>query len=621
MVYRFDDYLADPETWRLSRDGQEVHVEPVVLKLLIYLIENRERLVPRQELMETVWGDTVISESALTKAVARLRKALQDDSATHRYLETVRSKGYRFVAAVEEIDGPADADMPYRRLRPGTAGQALLAAAAVVMLATVAGFWLGRPQFEPDPAAVRSIAVLPLENLTGDPGRDYFVEGLQDLLITRLSQLPGLRVTSRQSTVRYRGSELPVADIVRELGVDALVEGSLLRQEGTIELTIQLIDGRRDTHLWAERYTRETPYVFSLIADVVNSIGTEIGTGPVPPEEAAFVDARMAPVDARAIDAYALGIAHLDRFSRDGIRTAINQLETAVAIEPKFAIAWGQLAVAHAIHALFGFAEPRESIDKSQAAALQAIEADDRVAIGHSALGWTRMWTGHFDDACQSFAEALRINASAHYAMHGDADCLMLAGRMDENVARIREIQLVSPFHAMHNLPLCSHLFMARRFDEAIAAAQDVHARNRQLSLHWFFALVYWQQGRLDKALEAERLELEHRGDAVLLAALDEGLAAAGPTGAMRSMAEALVNRAQESYVNPFFVGEVYARAGRVDEALHWLEQAAEHGSYNMTYLAFWPPFDVLRDDSRFQDLLIRVYGDRAEEIRRAAMR
>ena len=289
----------------------------------------------------------------------------------------------------------------------------------------------------------------------------------------------------------------------------------------------------------------------------------------------------------------------------------------AVAIEPKFALAWGQLAFAHAAHALFGFAEPRDSTEKWQAAALQAIEVNDRVAIGHSALGWARMYTGNFDGACESFAEALRLDPSAPFAMHGDADCLMLDGRMDKNIARIREIQLVSPFSAMHNLPLCSHLFMARRFDEAIAVTKDVQARNRQLSLHWFLALVYWQQGRFDKALEAERLELEQRGDTVLLAAFDEGFDTAGRTGALRSMAEALVDRAHESYVNPFFIGETFARAEMADEALHWLGQAVEHGSYNVTYLAFWPPFDVLRDDPRYQDLVERVYGDRAPEIRR----
>ena len=617
-MYRFDEFLVDPKTWKLSRDGREVHLEPVVLKLLIYLIENRERLVTRQELMDTVWGDTVISESALTKAVARLRKALGDDSATHRYLETVRSRGYRFVADVEEIESPNQHNLAPGKGHATILRRALLAsAAAILALVIVAVFWPGTLQYEtPEKEIIRSLAVLPLNNLTGDPEQDYYVDGLHDILVTELSQTRSLRVTSRQSTSRYRNSDLPTTEIARELGVDAIVEGSLLREGNRIEVTVQLIDGRSDEHLWAQRYTREAPYVFDLISEVANAIDAEI-TAKLPQEGDRLTHERMGPLDPRAIDAYALGVAHLDRFNRDGIRTAIGQFQTAVAIEPKFALSWGQLAVAHAMDALFGFTPPHESIEKWQAAALKAIEADDQVAIGHSALGWARMYTGDFDGACESFAQALRLNPSAPYAMHGDADCLMLDGRMDENVARIREISRVSPFSAMHNLPLCSHLFMARRFDEAVSATKDVQVRNRQLSLHWFLAMVYWQQGRFDEALEEERLELEQRGDTVLLAALEEGFDAAGPTGAMSAMAEALVARAQESYVNPFTIGETFARAEMVDEALHWLDQAAGHGSYNMTYLAFWPPFDVLRGDPRYQDLVERVYADRAPEIRR----
>jgi len=616
-VYRFDDFLADPETWRLSRDGQEIHLEPVVLKLLIYLIEHRERLVTRQELMDTVWGDTVISESALTKAAARLRKALGDDSATHRYLETVRKQGYRFVAEVEEIEREDQLDRP--RWNIGAAA-VLAGIASIVALIMLAVFWpFASEQETPHEVTIRSLAVLPLSNLTGDAGQDYYVDGLQDLLITELSQLPGIRVTSRQSTVRYRGSQLPTADIAAELGVDALVEGSLLREGSEIEVTIQLIDGQSDVHLWAERYTGKTPYVFDLISDVAQSIGAEIGAVNASPTTESLAHFRISPVDPRAVDAYALGTMNLDRFTRDGIRAAIDQFETAVTIEPKFALAWGQLGAAHAMESLFGYAPPQESREKLRAAELQAIEADGQVSIGHSGLGWAHWWSGEFDDACESFAEALRLNPSAPYAIHGDADCLLFDGRIDESLVRLRELLTVSPFSAMHSMPLPSHLYVARRFDEAITAATAMQTRTPQFSMHWFLAKVYWEQGFFDKALKEERLELERRGDRVLLAALEEGLDAAGPTGAMRAMAETLVARATESYVDPYDIGETFARAGMIDEALFWLNQAVEYRSYEITYLAFWPHLDILRDDPRYQDQLERVYGPRVQDIRRAA--
>ena len=606
-MYRFDDFLADPETWRLTQAGQEIHLEPVVLKLLVYLIANRTRLVTRDELMDTVWGDTVISESALTKAVARLRKALDDDSAAPRYLETVRSRGYRFVAEVEEIEQQDSLDSASGKTRPRAVRRGLVAgAAAVVVLIVLTVSWLRGPQVEtPQAEAIRSLAVLPLSNLTGDPEQGYYVDGIQDLLITELSQLPGLRVTSRQSTKRYRDSHLPATDIAKELGVDALVEGSLLREGSKIEVTIQLIDGRRDEHLWAERYARDTSYVFDLVSDMARAIGTEID-----PARAPSVSDRMAvPFDERASEAYFRGLKHLDGLVRDEAQYAIEQFQEAVAIEPEFALAWGHLSVAHLIQGMQGFAPPREALEQARAAALRAVEVDSRSPIGHASIGWVGLWTGDLERGCESLKEALRLNTSAPYVIHGDADCLMFAGHMDESIARMRELVMLNPFSAIHSGALAYHLFLARRHEESIAAVEAARERIPGFSAHYTLARVYWVQGEFDKALEAERLEFEWRGDTVLLAALEEGLDAAGPTGAMRAIAEALVVRSNESYVDPFEIGKTFARAGMVDEALHWLNRAVEYGSYEITHLAFRPDLDVLRDDPRFKDLLERVYG------------
>jgi TolB-like protein len=567
-VYRFDDFVVDPEAWRLTRDGREIHLDPVVLKLLIYLIANKDRLVTRQELMDTVWGDTVISESALTKAVARLRKALGDDAATHRYLETVHSQGYRFIASIEEKN-------------------------------------------------IRSLAVLPLNNLTGDPEQDYYADGLHDLLITELYKLPLLGVTSRQSTIRYRNSRQPMPDIAAELGVDALVEGSLLRKEGAIELTFQLIDGRNDKHIWAERFEHETPGILNMITDVANALGVAVGVTPVSSEDAETGQSRVAPIDPRAIDAYALGTAHLEWGSRNGLRTAIGQLETAVEIEPQFAQAWLKLALANAMEGMFGFAPAREALELTRAAASRAVEADDQFSGGYTALGVTQLWTGDIDGACQLFRKALRLNPSDNLAIHGEADCLMFRGRVEESLDRLRELAAMSPFSIFDNFPLATHLYMARRYDEAIDTAKAMHARLPQFSLHRFFSRAYWQQGRFEKALEEERQEFKRLGDTVLLEALGAGLATSGPAGAMRAMGEALAARATETYVEPFIIAGAFARAGRVDETLYWLEKAFENGSYEMHYMAFWPHLDFLQNDERYQDLADRVYGPYVQDIRK----
>jgi TolB-like protein len=557
--------------------------------------------------MDTVWGDTVISEAALSKAVARLRKALEDDPSNPRYLETVHSQGYRFIARIEKSDPPDDGAL---RQRKASRRRILTGVAAFIVLGLLSAWWM-RASME-DRALVddiESLAVLPLSNLTGNPEQDYYADGLQDILITELSKIRDLRVTSRQSTKRYRDSQLPAPEIAKELGVDALVEGSLLRDGSRIEVSIQLIHGQSDEHIWAGRYARETPYVFDLVTEVARVIGTEIASATVPSGSQIPGHAITGPVDQQAIEAYALGLMHMDRFTSDGIRFAIEHFQEAVSIEPSFALAWGNLATAHAMYALHGFAPPRESIEKARAAALQAISSNNQFYIGHSTLGWVRLWTGDFDGACQSFEEALRLNPSAPYALHGDADCLMLEGRMEESVSRTRELLLVGPFSAMHNRPLAFHLFIARRYDEAISAAQQAQVRVPGFSMNWLLAQIYWTQGHLDKALEAERQGLEQRGDMVLLTAFEEGLNVAGPRGAMRAVAETLVTRASESYVEPFDIAEFFVKALAVDEALFWFDKAVEHGSFETTYIAFRPDFDVLRGDARYWNLLERVYG------------
>lgn len=611
-VYRFDNFVVDPGSWKLTCDGEEVHLEPVVLKLLIYLIFHRDRLVTRQELMDTVWGDTVISESALTKAAARLRKALRDDSGHPKFLETVHSQGYRFIAAVEEAEHTGNSDLPPPTARQRVASAAPLAVAGLVVIAVLLlVIWDRVPDGNRVAAQpIRSLAVLPLSNLTGDPAQDYFADGLQDILITELSQIQGLRVISRQSMKRYRSSELAAMDIAAELGVDALVEGSLLGAGSEVVLTIQLVDGRSDEHHWAEHYERETGRLFDLAADIARAIGTTVGLAS--PER--LPGERIDIVDTRAIDAYSLGLKHLDQFTPGDLRTAIEQLELATDIEPRFALAWGQLAAAYALSSMYGFAPPRESIEKARAAAQQALLADPKFSIGHSALGWVRLWTGEFGAACASFAEALRLNPSAPYALHGEADCLMHQGRWDESIDRLRELMLVSPRSTMPSRALGYHLFLAGRYDEAIEAVMAMRARNDGLLLHYLLAWIYWDLGEFDKALEEERLELERRGDTALLAALDTGLASGGPFGAMRAMAEALVERSAEAYVDPFEIGKTFARAGMVDEALDWLNKAVDFGSYEIFYLALRPDFDVLRGDPRYDTLLERVYGQQVPQ-------
>ena len=605
--YRFDDFLVKPEAWNLYRDGQVIHLEPTVLKLLVFLIGNRDRLVTREELMDTVWGDTVVSESALSKAVARLRKALDDDPRAPRYIETVHSKGYRFVAEVEEteVDAAATPTLPaFGRYLVITVILAGLLLALVLLFGWDVFDKSAEQTAGQGPDQIESLAVLPLVNLAGTPDQDYFVEGLHEVLITELSKISGLRVISRQSTMRFGGSEWSLPAIAGELGVDALVEGSALLVGERVQVTAQLINGRTDEHIWAQTYERDARDVLGLLSEVADTISTEIESNLQKP--ASQRRTPIGPVDPLASEAYLRGLYHLNRFDLHSLKKALVRFEEAIAVEPGFALAWGGLAATNLMLAYYGQESPREAILQARVAALEALKLDEQSFSGHSAMGWVRLFAWDWPGAGQSFEEALRLNPNDSMTLHGYADYLMLTGRPEDGLAQIRHARLIDPFSPISNIPVPFHLYMMRRYDEALAEIAQIQERIPGNAMHQLLALIYWQQGRMEEALEQERQVLLQRKDLDLLAALDRG-EARSPQAAMLAMAETLVSRSANTYVDPYTIAVTFARAGQPGETLDWLAAAVERGSLELMYIRFRPEFDSLRDDPRFAELVQRL--------------
>lgn len=606
--YRFGDFAVDREAWQLVRAGREVHVEPTVLKLLVYLIEHRDRLVAKDELLDTVWGDTVVSESALSKAIARLRKALGDDPSRPKYVETVHSLGYRFVGEVREAEesaGKVSAGVTTRRGRR----VAVVAAGLLGLLAVLIGldlFELQTRLLGPSEAPqIASLAVLPLDNLAGDPAQDYFVEGLHDVLITDLSKISGLRVISRQSTMRYKASDKPLPVIAKELNVDALVEGGALLLDGKVKVNAQLINGQTDEHVWAQTYDRDLRNVMALLGEIAQAISDEIQVSlrPIEAERLAIADS----VDPAANDAYLRGLYHVNSFTAADLSKALDYFNQAVAIDPDFAPAWSGLGAAHLIIAYAGHEPPREAVTRARVAALRALELDDQFFAGHAALGWVRLFTGDWPGAGQAFEEALKLNPNHATTLHGYADFLMLTGRLEDSLVQVRRARSIDPFTPASSLPVPAHLFMMRRYDESIAEAREFLEHNPDYPLHWLLALVYWQKGMLDDSLAAYRENLAKAGDTALMEALEQGYAESGPRAAMHSVATEMAKRSETEYVDPFKIASTYAQAGDIDLAFEWLEQAVDRGSLELIYIGFRPDFDGLRDDPRYAVLLQRL--------------
>ena len=606
--YRFDEFVVDLEAWQLLHSGNIVHLEPTVLKLLVFLIENHDRLVARNELLDSVWGETVVSESALSKAIARLRKALGDDASRPKYIETVHSLGYRFITRVQVIEPPGKKRV-FRVKSRRTVYGALVAAVLLVIAVILFSLHLfdiqtGIPGTEEAPR-IRSLAVLPLDNLAGDPEQDYFVEGLHDVLITDLSKISGLKVISRQSTMRYKASNKTVAEIASELNVDALVEGGALLLGEQVKVTAQLIHGQTDEHIWAETYDRDLRDVLALLGEIARTISDEIEISLRPEDEKRLTS--KGPVDPAANEAYLRGLYFFNRFNVEDFQESLGYFEQSIDIDPGFALGWSGLAAAHLLIAYFGNEPPIEAVMLARVAALKALELDDQLFAGHAALGWVRLFSRDWPGASQSFEEALRLNPNHAMTIHGYADYLMLSGRLEESLVQVRRAQALDPLTPSSNLPVPNHLYMMRHYDESISEAQELLKTDPDYPVSWLLALVYWQKGMLQESLAEYRKTLTRMNDTGLLDALARGNAESGPRGAMLAVADEMAARSKLDYVDPFRVSSAYARAGNVNRAFEWLERAGDRGSLELIYLGLRPDFDVLRSDPRFEILMQRL--------------
>jgi len=606
--YHFGGFIIDLEAWQFSHLGQAVHLEPTVLKLLIYLIENRHRLVLKRELLDTVWGDTYVSESALSKAVARLRKALEDDPHRPKYIETVHALGYRFIADVRDVEQPVEnVPIQAKHRRGAIAAMVFAGALAITILlfsSELSDLWNQEPGTE-KPPQIRSLAVLPLVNLSGDPEQNYFVEGLHEALVTDLSKISSLKVISRQSSMHYKTSSKLVPDIAQELNVDALVEGSVLLLGDRVRVTAQLIRGRTDEHMWAETYDRDLQDVFTLLSEVARAITEEIEITLMPQEEERL--ASTGPVIPEANEAYLRGMYFLNKFTTKGFQDSLKYFHQAVEIDPDFAPGWAGLSGAHLLIAYFGNEPPREAILQARVAALKALELDDQLSAAYSALGWVRLYTWDWPGAGEAFEEALRLNPGDSTTLHGYADYLTLTGRAEKGLIQVKRGRSIDPLTPMATMPVPFHLYMMRRYDDSIAEARKLLETDPDYPVNQLLSWVYWQKGLFEEALAEYRKVLVRRKDSGLLEVLEKGNEDSGPHGAMGAVARELVARSKLAYIDPFGIASTFAQAGEVDLAFEWLDNAVDQGSLELVYVNIRPEFDPLRDDPRYESLMHRL--------------
>jgi TolB-like protein/DNA-binding winged helix-turn-helix (wHTH) protein/tetratricopeptide (TPR) repeat protein len=619
--YRFLEFELSEEDFTLSRGSQRIALEPKSLRVLTLLVNRAGHLVDKQELLESVWPNTFVEENTLTRTVGILRRELGDSSRDSKIIETVPTRGYRFIAPVEMLPGQAPNSLPEQNGnatavlqsspavlptdKPRTPKLRWLLPIACLILIAITALWFRHHHLQAAP--IRSLAVLPLNDLSPGTREEYFADGMTDELITELARIPGLRIVSRTSVMQVKGTQKPLAQIARELNVDAVVEGSVVRSGDRVRITAQLIDTRSDKHLWAQSFEGPLGDVLTLQDDVAREIASQTRTVLTPAARAELSSAKH--IDPEAHDAYLKGRYYWNKRTGDGLQQGSIYFQQAIEKDPAYAAAYSGLADCNSGLAWHGFVSPDEALPKAHSAALKAIELDPQSAEAHASLALLLDHRWDWPGAEAEFKRALQLDSQNANAHHWYGDYLSIKGRHDEALLQARQALELDPLNLMIGTWVALRYYLARRYDLAIEQSRKTLALDPNFAAaHLLLGDSYVQAGLHKQGLSELQLAARLSGGSPLyLAQVAVAQAVAGKQAEALRIVAQLQKTSRERYVSPYGFAQIYAALNNKEQTFKWLNAAYEDHAVWMSYLGVDPVFDRFRKDQRFQDLLLRV--------------
>jgi TolB-like protein/DNA-binding winged helix-turn-helix (wHTH) protein/Tfp pilus assembly protein PilF len=602
--YEFGPYSVDAGRRLLLRHGEPVALAPKVFETLLTLIENRERVLGKDELLEKVWGDTSVEEGGLTRNVSILRKTLGEKPDDHQYIVTVPARGYRFVADLRETTGggePSAVPVPahpeqQHTPRPKMSALRWLAASVSVALAlgTLTYLWRAVRAAESERPTITALAVLPLENLSGDPTQDYFTDGVTEALIGHLARISALRVVSRTSVMHFKGTHNSLSEIARALHVDAVIEGSVQRTGDRVKISIQLIHVATDAHLWAREYERELPDVLKLQGEVARAVADEIRIQITPAERTRM--ASVISVDPAAHQEYVVGRYHLWRYNEENLKQAIAHFERATQIDPKFAAAYAGLSHAWWAMGVYGGIGAKAAESPSRMAARKAVELDSDLAETYVVQAdLKRLYDWDWIGSESSVARALALDPNDVHAHYTYALLLCQLGRFPEAIAHMEHAEQLDPLAPAIQMNFARVLYRARRFDDAVRHLnRALELEPGMVAIRQLFGDVYDGMGRYAEALAAYQ-QVDAPGSPWRVV---RTYALLGEHDQARRMLDDLSGR----YVPAALAASAWAALGDKDEAFKLLFAMPRNEGFN--YVMVDPPFDSLHSDPRWNELL-----------------
>jgi TolB-like protein/DNA-binding winged helix-turn-helix (wHTH) protein/Tfp pilus assembly protein PilF len=609
--YKFGEFDLDCARYELRRNDRVLKLERIPMELLLLLAEKDGNVVTRQEIIERLWGKDVFvdTEHGINTAIRKIRAVLQEDAERPRFVQTVLGKGYRLVADKNGTALPSEPAQGVKTREPHKAVpakplQSWMAAASapvlVLLAAALFGFNVGGfrdRMFPPSPRpTIRSIAVLPLANLSGDPSQDYFADGMTDELITMLAKNTSLRVVSRTSAMQYKGVQRPVREIARELGVDGVLEGSVERSGNRVHMTVQLIYAPNDTHIWAESYDRNSSEVFSLPSELSKTIAKEVKVAVAPASPQRYINPE-------AHDEYLRG--HYLWYSMDN-ENSRKHFERAIQLQPDYAAAWSGVADDYIASVVEGLVPPDPAMQKGGDAARKAVELDDAVAEAHNSLAAFYLF-GKWDwrNAEKESLRALELNPNFAEAHHLYSFVLVVSQRPDEAVREEKRSMELDPFSEPWALGLT--YLQTRQIDSAISELQM--RTKAQPNIVGFFNLsgAYWLKGMWKESQQSLEEGLRLTGGPKAVAAANHAFEAGGERAVEEWGVTDITARARIGYVSPFDIASRYACLGDKENTLKYLEEAWREHSAWLVFIENEPVLDFLHSDERYRALVKKI--------------
>jgi len=641
--YEFGPFVLDTIQHALLKQGKPVDITPKTYDTLLLLVQNRGRMLSKEELMTTLWPDSFVEESNLTQQVSMIRKTLGESASEPRYIVTVPGRGYRFNAEVQtcEEDGERTgsnstpqlsaytSDRSRNEQLPAARTNAIgretsehIAIVETLGMARSRRVWLffaglfaaslllifGLRWKGPTTAPLNSpypmkLAVLPFQNFSGNASQDYFSDGLTEEMITQLGGLNGsqLSVVARTSSMAYKNTTKDVAQIGRELGVDYVLENGVRRDGDQLRITVQLVRVKDQVHVWANSYDRKLTHSISVQEEVAREVAQQIKV------RLAHAETGPEPLNAVANDAYLKGRYFLNQFTEDGFRQAISYFNQAVAADPKFASAYAGLSEAYTFLVITNTISPQEGWPKVRDAAQKAVELDGTLSDGRLALAHFRMQMWDWKNAEADFKAAIALNPSSEKAHRWYAAYLSSLGRHEESIKEITQARGLDPLSSIDSAEVVREFYYSRRYQQGLEEARKAELLDPEFPrTHFWLGHVYAQMGKYSEA-SAEAVRAGPPDSILRMTEMAYASAKAGKTAQALALLGELHERYKRSYVPAYDLAIVHLALGENEAALQWLQKAYDEHDWALMVLAVEPRLDRLRSDPGFQMLIHKV--------------